>query len=102
MWFNPAAFSHPDDFEMGSGPRTHPTLRNPMTQNHDLSVSKRFAIDQERSMEFTASGFNFINNANWNLPDTVIGTESSPNVNAGKIIGSRGGRVVQLGLRFSF
>ncbi|MBI5085058.1 MAG: hypothetical protein HZB13_10740, partial [Acidobacteria bacterium] len=57
MWFNPAAFSHPDDFEMGSGPRTHPTLRNPMTQNHDLSVGKRFAIDQERSMEFTASGF---------------------------------------------
>jgi len=101
-WYNPEAFSHPADFEMGDGPRTHPTLRNPMSQNHDLSVSKRFAIDQERSMEFTASGFNFINNANWNDPDLVIGPASAPNVNAGKIIGSRGGRVVQLGLRFSF
>ena len=53
-------------------------------------------------MEFTASGFNFIHNANWNDPDVMIGTESSPNVNAGKIVGSRGGRVIQLGLRFSF
>lgn len=102
MWFNPAAFAHPDDFEMGSGPRTHPTLRNPMSQNHDLSVAKRFTIDQERSVEFTASGFNFINHANWNDPDVVIGTAASPNANAGRIIGSRGGRVVQLGLRFSF
>lgn len=101
-WFNAAAFAHPDDFEMGSGPRAHPFLRGPISQNHDLSVSKRFAIDQERSMEFTASGFNFLNHANWSDPDVVIGTESSPNTNAGKIIGSRGSRVVQLGLRFSF
>ena len=53
-------------------------------------------------MEFTASGFNFINHANWNNPDVVIGTAAAPNANAGKIIGSTGGRVVQLGLRFSF
>jgi len=102
MWFNPAAFSHPADFTMGSGPRTHPFLRNPISQNHDLSVAKRFALDQERSMEFTASGFNFVNHANWSDPDVMIGPESAPNANAGRIIGSRGGRVVQLGLRFSF
>ncbi|HEY3444175.1 MAG TPA: hypothetical protein VGK29_25720 [Paludibaculum sp.] len=101
-WFNAAAFTSPDDFSQGSGPRTHPFLRNPVTSNHDLSLAKRFAIDTERSMEFTASGFNFIHNANWNPPDVVIGTESAPNVNAGKIVGSRGGRVIQLGLRFSF
>lgn len=102
LWFNPAAFAHPDDFSMGNGPRTHPTLRNPTTQNHDLSVSKRFAIDQERAIELNASGFNFINLGVWNDPDVFIGTESAPNVNAGKIIGSRGGRVIQVGLRFSF
>jgi hypothetical protein len=49
-----------------------------------------------------ASAFNFINNANWNDPDTRIGTAATPNANAGKIIGSRGQRVIQLGLRFSF
>jgi hypothetical protein len=101
-WFNAAAFTHPADFSLGSGPRTHPFLRNPASQNHDLSVAKRFALDTERSMEFTASGFNFIHHANWNDPDVVIGTESAPNVNAGRIVGSRGGRVIQLGLRFSF
>jgi len=101
-WFNAAAFVAPDDFQLGSGPRTHPFLRNPISQNHDLSVSKRFAIDQERSMEFTASGFNFLNHANWNEPDPLIGTIASPNTNAGHITGSHGGRVVQLGLRFSF
>ena len=101
-WFNAAAFTHPADFSLGSGPRTHPFLRNPTSSNHDLSVAKRFAIDTERSMEFTASGFNFIHNANWNPPDVVIGTVGAPNVNAGRIVGSRGGRVIQLGLRFSF
>ncbi len=53
-------------------------------------------------MEFSAAGFNFLNHANWNYPDNVIGPASAPNVNAGKIIGSRGGRVIQLSLRFSF
>ncbi|MBI5084090.1 MAG: hypothetical protein HZB13_05775, partial [Acidobacteria bacterium] len=102
LWFNPAAFSHPADFSMGSGPRTHPTLLNPGNQNHDLSASKRFALDQERSVEFTASAFNFLHHADWNNPDVVIGTVDAPNVNAGRIVGSRGGRVIQLGLRFSF
>jgi hypothetical protein len=102
QWFNVAAFEHPADFTMGTASRSHPTLRGPISQNHDLSVSKRFAIDAERTMEFNASAFNFINHANWNDPDTMIGTASAPNVNAGRIIGSRGGRVIQLGLRFSF
>ncbi len=102
LWFNPEAFSHPPDFQMGAGPRTHPFLRGPISQNHDLSVAKRFPIDQERSLEFTASGFNWLNHANWTDPDVVIGPASAPNANAGRIIGSRGSRVVQLGLRFSF
>jgi len=47
-------------------------------------------------------GLNFLNHANWNDPDTVIGPADAPNLNAGKIIGSRGGRVMQIGLRISF
>lgn len=102
MWFNPAAFGQPADFTLGDASRTHPRLRNPGTQNHDLSLTKRFVIAPERTVEFSAVGFNFLNHGNWNDPDNVIGPESSPNVNAGKIIGSRGGRIIQLGLRFSF
>lgn len=101
-WFNPAAFDQPPDFTLGNGPRTHPVLRAPLFQNHDLALNKRFALSPDRTLEISAVGLNFLNHANWNEPDQVIGPASAPNVNAGKIIGSRGGRVIQLGLRFSF
>jgi hypothetical protein len=102
LWFNPAAFDQPPDFTLGTASRTHPTLRNPGSQNYDLSLIKRVALSPDRSIEFSAAGFNFINHANWDSPDNVIGPSSAPNVNAGKIIGSRGGRVIQLGMRLSF
>jgi hypothetical protein len=102
QWFNPAAFAQPADFTLGNASRTHPSLRNPGNQNHDVSVTKRFALTPEQSMELSAVGLNFVNHANWTDPDTMIGPASAPNVNAGRIIGSRGGRVLQLGLRYSF
>jgi hypothetical protein len=102
LWFNPAAFNQPADFSAGNGPRTHPHLLGPGSQNHDLSVSKRFAVTTDRVLELTATGFNFTNTGNWADPDTIIGPLSAPNVNAGRIIESRGGRVVQVGLRLSF
>ncbi|MBK9170197.1 MAG: hypothetical protein IPM24_22420 [Bryobacterales bacterium] len=102
LWFNPNAFAQPDDFSMGDAARTHPYLRNPLRQNYDLTVNKRVSLSPDRTLEFSAAGFNFINHANWNTPDTQIGPANAPNVNAGKIIGSVGGRVIQLGLRLSF
>ncbi|MEO8657071.1 MAG: hypothetical protein ABI693_01295 [Bryobacteraceae bacterium] len=102
LWYNPAAFDQPADFTMGNAARTHNDIRLPGSQIHDLSVNKRFSLAAERTLEFSASGFNFTNHANWNDPDNVIGPASAPNLNAGRIIGSRGGRVVQLGLRLSF
>jgi hypothetical protein len=102
LWFNPAAFEHPADFTIGNASRTHPSLRNPINQNHDLSINKRFNVTPEQSVELSAVGFNFINHANWMEPDPVIGPPGAPNVNAGRIIGSRGGRIIQIGLRYSF
>ncbi len=101
-WFNPAAFAQPADFTPGNGPRNHPTLRGPGSYNHDVTLSKRFNLTADRTLQFDASMFNATNHANWNQPDVRIGPASAPNVNAGKIIGSTGGRIVQLGLRFNF
>jgi hypothetical protein len=101
-WFNPAAFDQPPDFSIGDASRTHPALRSPNSQNHDLSLTKRVPLAADRAVEFSAVGLNFVNHANWSAPDTLIGPASAPNANAGKIIGSRGGRVIQVGLRFSF
>jgi hypothetical protein len=75
---------------------------NPSWQNHDLAVSKRVTISSEQSLELQFQSFNFVNHANWNDPDARIGTIDAPNVNAGRIIGSTGGRVLQLGARYSF
>ncbi len=101
-WFNPEAFAQPADFTLGNGPRTHPQLLGPTTQNHDLSVSKRFAVTTERTVELLATGFNWTNVGNPADPDTVIGPVSAPNANAGRINETRGGRVIQVGLRVSF
>jgi hypothetical protein len=101
-WFNPMAFDQPADFTTGDVSRTHPTLRGPSAQNVDLSLNKRLPIGADRVVELSAAAFDFLNHADWNDPDVTIGPETAPNLDAGKIIGSHGGRVVQLGLRFSF
>lgn len=102
MWFNTAAFVEPGNFEVGNVSRTHPSLRNPGFQMHDLSITKRVPISAERSLEFLLQGFNFIHHGNWADPDSIIGPPEAPNANAGRIVESRGGRVVQLGLRYNF
>jgi hypothetical protein len=102
LWFNPAAFDQPADFTLGNGPRTMSGLLGPGYDSMDLSVTKRQAIGTDCALEFSATAFNFLNHANWNYPDTTIGPASAPNVDAGRIIGSHGGRVIQLGLKFTF
>jgi len=102
LWYNPAAFVQPPDFTIGDVSRTLAGLLNPGWQNWDMSLNKRIPLAAERTLEFNATAFDFMNHANWNDPDNTIGSATTPNVNAGKIIGSRGGRVIQLGLRLSF
>lgn len=102
LWFNPAAFSQPTDFTLGNGPPTEPNLLGPGYNSMDLSMSKRLPIGGDRTVELSASAFDFLNHANWNYPDTAIGPATAPNINAGHIIGSHGGRVIQFGLNVSF
>ncbi len=101
-WFNPAAFDQPADFTLGDGPRNHPSLRNPSLWNLDMSLSKRVPVREDWTLELIGEAFNAFNHANLNRPDPIIGSIENPNTNAGRIIGSRGGRIVQLGLRLSF
>lgn len=102
QWFNAAAFIQPPDFTLGDGPRTHPSLRNPGFQNFDMSLTKRVPVTDEWTLELIMEAFNALNYGNLNLPDRMIGSLADPNLNAGRIVGTTGGRVVQLGLRFSF
>ena len=102
QWFNAAAFIQPSDFTLGDGPRTHPSLRNPGFQNFDMSLTKRVPVTDQWTLELIVEAFNTLNYGNLNLPDRMIGSLADPNLNAGRIVGTTGGRVVQLGLRLSF
>ena len=102
QWYNPAAFAQPADFTMGNGPRTVSGLRGPTYNSMDVSLGKRLPIGGERALEFNATALDVLNHANWNYPDMTIGPASAPNLDAGRIIGSHGGRVIQLGMKFSF
>lgn len=102
QWFNPAAFIQPPDFTLGDGVATEPNLLGPGYNNLDLSINKRLPIGGSRALQFSATAFNVTNHANWNMPDTGIGSAAAPNANAGKIIGSYGGRIVQLEMEFDF
>ena len=101
-WYNPAAFAQPADFTAGNGSRTVASLLGPGYNSMDVSLGKRLPIGGERSFEFNATALDVMNHANWNYPDMMIGPASAPNVDAGRITGSHGGRVIQLGLKFSF
>ena len=101
QWFNPAAFAQPADFTLGNGPRTISGLLGPGSNRMDVSLDKRMPVGPT-SLDFNVTAFNFLNHANWNYPDTTIGPASAPNIDAGRIIGSHGGRVIQLGLILSF
>lgn len=101
-WFNADAFAQPADFTLGNASRTHPSLRGPGEQFHHLSLTKRIEVSSETSIEFVTEAFNFPNLGNLNDPDTRIGSEENPNLNAGRILGTTGGRVMQLGLRILF
>jgi hypothetical protein len=102
LWYNPAAFVQPPDFTLGNVSRTLPSILNPPFTNYDLNFGKRVPIDSRRTLEFNILMLDALNHANWNNPDNLIGPAYSPNTDAGHIIGSTGGRVVQLGARITF
>jgi len=102
LWYNAAAFVQPPDFTLGNVSRTLPSVRNPSFENYDLNVGKRMPLDNRRTLELNILMLNALNHANWNNPDNVIGPANAPNTDAGHIIGSTGGRVIQIGARITF
>ncbi len=100
-WFNTAAFAQPSDFTLGDAPRTIAGLLGPNYTSMNVSLDKRMPVG-DTSLDFNLEAFNVLNHGNWNYPNTIIGPPSAPNVEAGKIIGSYGGRIIQLGLIISF
>jgi hypothetical protein len=109
QYLNPASFSLPELGQYGSLGRG--SIRGPGTKNFDFSVVKNWKIQDRYQLQFRAEMFNAFNHANFNGIDSglnlnnVAGDENfgKPlNPNFGRIIGTRGPREIQFGLKFNF
>ncbi|MEP6743115.1 MAG: hypothetical protein ABJB61_11500, partial [bacterium] len=109
LYLNPAAFSLPDVGKFGSLGRG--SIRGPGTKNFDLSVVKNWRLRDHYSLQFRAEMFNAFNHPNFNGVDSnlslnnLAGDENfgKPlNPTFGRIIGTRGPREIQFGLKFNF
>jgi hypothetical protein len=95
-WFDTACFAAPAQFQFGNGGKSH--VRGPGIVNFDLSLFKKFAIDEKRAIEFRAEFFNAFNNPHFANPNTSFG-----NSNFGRISGTvLTPREIQLGLKLTF
>jgi hypothetical protein len=72
-------------------------IEGPGLVNFDLSLYKRFAVTENKHLEFRAEFFNAFNRPNFGNPGTTFGTGSF-----GVISSSLEGRDIQLGIRFDF
>lgn len=103
-WFNPCAFAVPAVGTLGNLSRN--SLTGPGTVGFDLELSKDTQITERLKVQFRAESFNFINHANFALPNSfnVFGAGSSTPVStAGQIVNtSTTSRQMQFGLKFLF
>ncbi len=73
---NPDALSQPDDFTLGSSPRTISSVRQPGSRDVSMSLFKEFPLARVREgmrLEFRAESFNTFNHAQFAGPSANFG-----------------------------
>ncbi len=97
-WFDPAAFSQPDQFTIGTmGPRSS-DLRNDKIANWDLALSKDFHPVERLRVQFRADFLNAFNHPRFGNPNTSI-TSSSVGVVTSQ---ANAPRQIQFGLKLLY
>ena len=113
---NGTAFAGATGTDFGNVGRN--ALRGPKQFNMDLSISRRFRIDESKNIEFRTEFFNLMNNVNFANPisnfNAVAQSGGEINPNTGQITPGRAGdfgkiistsnnpRIVQLAIKFNF
>jgi hypothetical protein len=72
-------------------------VRGPGSINFDFNLSKSFALDESRSLQFRTEVFNAFNHANFNPPDIRRDATTF-----GQILSAQNGRIVQFGMKLNF
>lgn len=91
-----AAWGNPTIYTFGNGGRN--ILTGPGRVNFDFSVFKNFALTERFKLQFRTEFFNLFNHAQFDLPNTAIGSPSAGIISG--IVGTP--RQVQFALRLSF
>jgi hypothetical protein len=95
-WFNVNCFAAPAAFQFGNSARTFGS--GPDQVNFDIALDKTFSLTEALNLQFRTEMFNVFNHAQFDLPNTAIGTGSSGTITAT----INDGRVIQFGLKLVF
>jgi hypothetical protein len=97
-FFDTSSFAAPQQYTFGNSGRT--VASGPGAIVADVSVLKNFRVSESQRLQFRVEALNFINHANFALPNQQRG-----NSNFGKIsslVAGNQARIVQLGLHYKF
>ena len=96
-WFDTDAFVAFNPAPQAFGTSGVGVLRGPGSLNFDLSLSKRIALGESRSLQFRREFFNVFNHTNFNPPDIRRDATSF-----GQILSAQNGRIIQFGMKLNF
>jgi hypothetical protein len=99
QWFNPACFERltlPGNAgQVGNEPRN--AVRGPRFTRTDVSLVKNFAVAASQQVQLRIEAFNVFNSIRFGQPGGTIGTPTFATITT-----AEDGRIVQLGIKYSF
>jgi len=94
-WFDTEAFAEPEAYTFGNSGRG--ILVGPPYHNWDMSLIKDFVFPNSHRMQFRFAFFNAFNHTNFNIPETVYGTQTF-----GVITSAGRAREIEIAMRYLF
>jgi hypothetical protein len=97
-FFDPSSFAAPAQYTFGNGGRT--VAIGPGAIVSDLSVLKDIAVKEGQRLQLRAEALNFLNHANFALPNQSRGVANFARISA--LATGNQARIIQLGLHYKF
>jgi hypothetical protein len=97
-WFNTSAFAAPAAYTFGNAGRT--AGYGPGAIGLNLSMLKDFHIGERHDIQFRVEALNFINHANFALPNVQQGSAAFGTITS--LVPGNQSRIIQLGLHYKF
>lgn len=99
-WFNPCAFAAPSTQRFGNAARNN--VIGPGVAMIDVSLSKRFSIAENHSLQLRFDAFNIANRPHFDLPQHYFDANNFSAVSSSNLLGATPPRQIQIGVRYQF